>query len=80
MSEPKKSKIDVRPQVKAAPKQRTVGLVDYSDDEETSRQVVFNSESEQSNLISRGIWFDSGYPGARLRYGSWKSDRSLQRG
>ena len=59
MSEPKKMKIDVLPQVIAAPEQRTVGLVDYSDDEDTSRGLVFISESER-RVISRGFWFNSG--------------------
>ena len=54
MSEPKKMKIDVLPQVIAAPEQRTVGLVDYSDDEDTSRCVVFISQSEQRELLAEG--------------------------
>ena len=45
-SKPKKTKIDVLPQEKAVPDQRTVALVDYSDNEDTYRQVVFISQSE----------------------------------
>ena len=52
MSEPKRTKIDVLPQVKAIPDQRTVTLVDYSDDEDTSRRVVFISQSERSKLLA----------------------------
>ena len=45
-SEPKKIKIYVLSQEKAVPDQRTVALVDYSDNEDTYRQVVFISQSE----------------------------------
>ena len=54
MSEPKRTKIDVLPQVKAIPDQGTVTLVDYSDDEDTSRRVVFISQSERSKLLAQG--------------------------
>ena len=54
MSEPKKTMIDVLPQVEAAPDQRTVGLVDYSDDEDTFRRVVFISQSERRELLAEG--------------------------
>ena len=54
MSGTKKSKTDVLPLVKAAPDQRTGILVDYSDDEDTSRRLVFISESERRELLAEG--------------------------
>ena len=48
----KETKIDVLPQVEAVPEQRSVRLVDYSDDEDTSRRVVFISQSERSKLLA----------------------------
>ena len=67
VSEPKKTKIDVLPQVEDEPVeeesvegipveagQRTVRLVDYSDDEDVSRRVVFLAQSEQRDLLAEG--------------------------
>ena len=53
-SETKKTQIYVLPQEKAVPDQGTVKLVDYSEDEETSRRVVFLSKSERSKLLAEG--------------------------
>ena len=53
-SEPKKSKVDVLPQEKPAPGQRTVKLVDCLEDGNNSRRVVFLSKGEPSKLLVEG--------------------------
>ena len=40
--------------MEAVPEQRNVRLVDYSDNEDTSRRVVFLSQDEQRELLTEG--------------------------
>ena len=47
-SESKKSKIDIPLEEKPVSDHCTVKLVDYFDDEDSSRRVVFRSEDERS--------------------------------
>ena len=53
-SKPKKLKIDDPLKAKPASDLRTVRLVDYSDDEEPTRRVVFHSEDETSKISAEG--------------------------
>ena len=73
MSVPKKTKVDVLPQVEAVPEQRTVGLVDYSDDEDTSRHVGFLSQDERRELLTEGSGSTLATPelDSAMGIGSW---------
>ena len=44
--------------------QRTVRLVDYSDDEDVSRRVVFLAQSERRDLLAEGSGVVQHLPGS----------------
>ena len=61
-NKPKKSKIKVGPQVNAAPDQRSARLVNYSDDEDTTRRVVYTSNNELKDISVEGSGLTSATP------------------
>ena len=71
-SESKKSKIDVPLKEKPVSDLRTVRMVDYSDDEDPTRRVVFCSEDELSKVSAEGSGPSPPTPELDSAMGVWR--------
>ena len=71
-SESKKLKIDVPLKEKPVSDLRTVRMVDYSDDEDPTRRVVFRSEDELSKVSAEGSGPSPPTPELDSAMGIWR--------